>query len=158
MVRWRVAQSLYLRSTFGAGDRTRLRNRTTAQTQTLWPICGTSVRPQFRWQLICRRLTSTSWQFINIPRTLLQTTDGKFKKSKPHLFKLFPLWTIFCSLTTRLGNICNQRTFRTTIIDSIFWRTTKTLGLDDLLAKLIGGHFSFFTVDIKTLSSVANWP
>jgi len=36
MVRWRVAQSLYLRSTFGFGDRTRLRKRTTAETQTLW--------------------------------------------------------------------------------------------------------------------------
>ncbi len=31
----RVAQSLYLRSTFGFGDRTRLRKRTTEETQTL---------------------------------------------------------------------------------------------------------------------------
>ena len=47
MVRWRVAQSLYLRSTFGVGDRTRLRNRTTAQTQVLYAR-RENVRGKFR--------------------------------------------------------------------------------------------------------------
>jgi hypothetical protein len=40
MVRLGVIQSLYLRSTFGVGDRTRLRKRTTEETQTLAPMRG----------------------------------------------------------------------------------------------------------------------
>jgi len=44
MVRRRVAQSLYLRSTFGFGDRTRLRKRTTAETHTLGTRRGTRLR------------------------------------------------------------------------------------------------------------------
>jgi hypothetical protein len=33
---------------FVSWDKTRLRKGTTAETQTLWPICGTSANPEFR--------------------------------------------------------------------------------------------------------------
>ena len=130
----------YLRSTLGAGDRTQLRNRTTAQTQTLWPICGTSVHPKFRWRQISRRMTFARWQFINIARTLLQTTDSKFKKTKDDFLNFF-LGDTFArwrtvSETLTIWRPILARQFLTTLCSG-----RQTLSLDDLLAKLLGGQY-----------------
>jgi len=48
MVRLGVIQSLYLRSTFGVGDRTRLRKRTTEETQTLVAIAQKKDELQYK--------------------------------------------------------------------------------------------------------------
>ena len=63
---------------------------------------------------ISRRLTSVHWQFINITRTLLQTTDGKFKNQSRTCLNFFSCGH-FSSWTTRLGDICDRTTR---------WRTT----------------------------------
>jgi hypothetical protein len=154
MVRWGVAQSLYLRSTFCVGDRTRLRKRTTEETQTLWPICGTSVHPKFRWRQINRRLTSVRWQFKTLRGLSFKRLTENLENQR-HFFKLFPGDTFArwrtASESFAVGRPILARQLLTTLSGGLLRWTT-------LLAKLIGGHFSFFTVDTKTLSSVANWP
>jgi hypothetical protein len=81
----RCYSKYYLRSTFGVGDRTRLRNRTTAQTQTLYAIAPRQFSHSRTGTFNCRTKSTAPPKQFNKPafpthgRTTNETLRGLLK-------------------------------------------------------------------------------